>query len=213
LLPYLPTITDSPFFQNLSPSQRGFILGHANTASRRIIFDSRQEDANEKHDRVWRRWQSFCTKGGLANNPYLLDVCDSNRELFLPSFLSLYRQASWDGEGKLTGHHQKPVVAGTVRDAASYLALAFRKCHRTSPLHIAGSNNMLANIRALFKAYDNVYPAPQCQKAITPKLLQKLFNSSGAETPKLQDTAPAVAADPVIRAFLCQASLQIHNHS
>jgi hypothetical protein len=93
------------------------------------------------------------------------------------------------------------VVAGTVRDAASYLASAFRKRHRISPLHLAGSNNMLPNIRALFKAYDNVNPALKRQKAITPKLLRKLFDSSGAGTPKLCGTAPAVTADLVIGAF------------
>jgi hypothetical protein len=92
------------------------------------------------------------------------------------------------------------VVAGTVQDAASYLASAFRKRHRTSPLHLAGSNNMLPNIRALFKAYDNVDPTPKRQKAITPKLLRKLFDSSGAGTPELRDTAPAVTADLVIGA-------------
>jgi hypothetical protein len=137
----------------------------------------------------------------IADNPYLLDVCSSDHQLLLWSFLSLYRQASWNGKGKLTGNRQKPVVVGTVRDAASYLASAFRNRHQTSPLHLAGSNNMLPNIRALFKAYDNGDPAPKRQKAITPKLLRKLFDSSGAGTPKLRDTAPAVTADLVIGAF------------
>ncbi len=90
------------------------------------------------------------------------------------------------------------MVAGTVRDAASYLALGFVKHHRTSPLHITGSTNMLPNIHTLFKALDNVDPAPKQQKAIPPKLLEKLVDSSGARTAKLQDTAPAIAADLVI---------------
>jgi hypothetical protein len=93
------------------------------------------------------------------------------------------------------------VVAGTVRDAASYLASAFRKRNRTSPLHLEGSNNMLPSLRALFKAYDNVDPAPKRQKAITPKLLRKMYDSSGAGTIELRDTAPAVATDLVIGAF------------
>jgi hypothetical protein len=169
--------------------------------NRQIIFGSRQEDANENHDRVWRRWKSFCTKGGVADNSYLLDLCGRGQELLLRSFLSLYRQASWNAEGKLTGNRKKPVVAGTVRDAASYLASAFRKRNRTSPLHLEGSNNMLPSIRALFKAYNNVHPAPKRQKAVTPKLLQKMYESSGAGTIELRDTAPAVAADLVIGAF------------
>jgi hypothetical protein len=60
---------------------------------------------------------------------------------------------------------------------------------------------MLPNIRALFKAYDNIAPAPKRQKAMTPKLLRKLFDSSGAGTPELRDTAPAVTAYLVIGAF------------
>jgi hypothetical protein len=60
---------------------------------------------------------------------------------------------------------------------------------------------MIPNIRALFKAYDNVDPAPKRQKAITPKLLRKLFDSSGAGTPELWDTAPTVTADLDIGAF------------
>jgi hypothetical protein len=93
------------------------------------------------------------------------------------------------------------VVAGTVQDAASYLASTFWKRHRTSPLHLEGSNNMLQSIRALFKAYDNVDPAPKRQKAVTPRLLQKMFQSRGAGTIELRNTAPAVAANLVIVAF------------
>jgi hypothetical protein len=60
---------------------------------------------------------------------------------------------------------------------------------------------MLPSIGALFKAYDNVDPAPKQQKAVTPKLLQKMYGSSGARTIELRGTAPAVAADLVIGAF------------
>jgi hypothetical protein len=34
----------------------------------------------------------------------------------LQSFLSLYRQASWNAEGKLTGNRKNPVVAGTLSE-------------------------------------------------------------------------------------------------
>jgi hypothetical protein len=167
-----------------------------------ISFDSRQEDANEKHNQVWRGWKSYCNKGGIADDPYLLNLCDNDQELLVRSFLSLYRQATWDEKGKLTGNCKYPVVAGTVQDAASYLAVAFWKHHRTSPLHLEGSNNMLPSIRALFKAYANVNQAPRRQKAVTPiKLLQKMFESSGAGTMELRDTTSAIAADLVISAF------------
>ena len=55
-------------------------------------------------------------------------------------------------------------------------------------------------MKALFKAFDNVDPPTQRQKAITPRLLRKLFEASHHSS--LLDTAPAVVADIVLGAFL-----------
>jgi hypothetical protein len=54
-------------------------------------------------------------------------------------------------------------------------------------------------IKALFRAFENVDPPPSRQKAITPRLLRKLFEATSHAS--LQDTAPAVSADIIIGAF------------
>jgi hypothetical protein len=88
-----------------------------------------------------------------------------------------------------------------VRSAASSLAAAFRHHIQHSPFHVQGSPNMRPTLRALLRAYDNTDPAPQRQKAITPKLLRYLFQSTGLATDNLRDSAPAVMADITIAGF------------
>jgi hypothetical protein len=60
---------------------------------------------------------------------------------------------------------------------------------------------MRPTLRALLRAYDNADPAPKRQKAITPKLLRYLFQSTGLATDALRDSAPAVMADITIAGF------------
>ncbi len=99
------------------------------------------------------------------------------------------------------------MVGGTVRNAASSLATALRNNHQPSPLHHQGGTNLRPVFRALLRAYDNQDPAPNRQKAITPRLLCALFESSGADTVALMDSAPSVAADLVLGSFFfaCRA--------
>jgi hypothetical protein len=99
------------------------------------------------------------------------------------------------------------VVGGTVRNAASSLATAFRNDHRPSPLHHQSGTNLRPVFSALLRAYDNQDPAPNRQKAITPRLLRALFDSSGAQTIALRDSAPSVTADLVLGSyfFACRA--------
>jgi hypothetical protein len=54
-------------------------------------------------------------------------------------------------------------------------------------------------MKSLFKAFENMDPPTKQQKAITPKLLRKLLESS--QHSALLDTAPAVAADIVTGGF------------
>jgi hypothetical protein len=60
---------------------------------------------------------------------------------------------------------------------------------------------MRPTLRALLRAYDNADPAQKRQKAITPKLLRFLFQSTGLATNSLRDSAPAVMADITIAGF------------
>ena len=182
-------------------------MEHASTASRRIIFDGRQEAANKNQDRVWRRWGSFCSRGGLKTDPFLSSLRPDEQELFLRSFLGLYRTAQWSRDGKLAGSRSTPVVGSTVQNAASSLAAAFRNDNRPSPLHNQGGSHLRPVFRALIRAYDNQDPAPNRQKAITPRLLRAFYDSSGANTIALRDSAPSVTANLVLGSFFfaCRA--------
>jgi hypothetical protein len=70
------------------------------------------------------------------------------------------------------------MVAGTLRTAASHLAAAFRDHFQCSPFHIPNGTQLLPSLRALLRAYDNVDPAPNRQKAATPKLFRCLWKFS-----------------------------------
>jgi hypothetical protein len=152
-------------------------------------------------DRTWRRWLTFCESSGVGYDPFLTALPNQGKELLIKSFLSLYRTASWNVTGGLTGIRVTPVVSSTVRDAASSLAAAFRHHHELSPFHEQGRSNLLPVVRSLLKAYDNVDPPTNRQKAITPKLLRCMHASTGVDTPELRDTLPAATADLTIGAF------------
>jgi hypothetical protein len=123
----------------------------------------------------------------------------------------MYRHAAWDKHGRLTRCCCSPVVASTVRSAASSLASSFWHHIQHSPFHVLGSANMQPTLRALLRAYDNSDPAPKCQKAINPKLLRFLYNLTGLATITLCDSAPAVTADiPIAGFFFAMRSCVLH---
>jgi hypothetical protein len=60
---------------------------------------------------------------------------------------------------------------------------------------------MRSTLRALLRAYDNTDPTPIHQKAITPKLLRSLFQSTGLATDALLNSAPTLMTDITIAGF------------
>jgi hypothetical protein len=135
----------------------------------------------------------------MPHNPFLIALSDDAKLLLVRSFFGLYRSAKWSNAGRLEGRHPEPLVSNTLRAAASSLAASFRDNFQPSPLHLKNSQNLHPSIKALFRAFANIDPPPNRQKAATPRLLRKLFDASNH--PGLCDTAPAVVADIVIGAF------------
>ena len=147
-------------------------MGHASLANSSIIFY-----------RVWRRWIGFCTRAGDPDDPFLVVLFLDERELFVKAFLrQCYRTTAWTAAGCIAGVRSQPVVAGTIRQAASHLAASFRgNTMRDSPLHIKGGPNLGPFVvKSLFKAYENEDPQAYQQRAITPKLLRAIVTLSGA---------------------------------
>jgi hypothetical protein len=65
--------------------------------------------------------------------------------------------------------------ANSVHEAASLLAAAFWSNFEQSPLHVTNSDKLLPSLRSLLRAFDNLDPAPDQQKALTPSLLRQLI--------------------------------------
>jgi hypothetical protein len=146
---FLPT--QIPLDFTITTPQRNVIRDHASTASWQIIFDHRQEAANENQEHLWgTALNHFCSQSGLQTDPFLTALHSGEQELILRSFLGLYQMAKWSRDGKLAGSPSTPVVGGTVRTAASSLAAAFASSlavafwsnHRPSPFHHQGGTNL-----------------------------------------------------------------------
>jgi hypothetical protein len=56
-------------------------------------------------------------------------------------------------------------------------------------------------MHSLLMAFNNIDPPKKQQKAITPKLLRAMYQTSGASLPCTNDTAQATAADLAVMAF------------
>jgi hypothetical protein len=91
------------------------------------------------------------------------------------------------------------MVASTLRAAASHLAASFRGRFQQSPVHVKDGSKLWPTLRALLKAFDNVDPPPLRQKAITPRLLRRLFQLSHKR--RLRANEYDHAADLIIGAF------------
>jgi hypothetical protein len=61
----------------------------------KLSWIQKKEEAHEKRNQVWHRWILFCSKAGLDNNPFLLDLQPPETKLVIRTFPSLYRVAAW----------------------------------------------------------------------------------------------------------------------
>jgi len=159
-------------------------------------MDAVQESANENVDRVWRRWEYFCTTEIGILNPRLDDLSPDEIELILRAFFSRYRRAKFKPNGDFCGWRDRPLASTTIRGAAGALASAFRDRFRRSPLHLQDSKNYLPSLRRLFQAFDQLSPPPNRQRAVTPKLLRKLRHLRHDHDP-----AKTHAVDLIVGAF------------
>ena len=73
---------------------------------------------------------------------------------------------------------------------------------KLSPIHLEGSAQQLhLSARALFQAFDNVDPATKRQQAITPKLLQGMYQLVGVGIEAIHASLLAVTAEIAVAAF------------
>jgi hypothetical protein len=176
-------------------------MGHSSAANRGIIFDSKQEGTHEDKDRAWRRWRGFCRASGNHADPFLTDLSPRERDVYAKSFVQCYRTADWTIGGDLKGIRQRYLATSTLRTATGHVASTFRDNFKPSPFHVEGSTNLRHQINELCRSYENVDPAPDKQKAITPKLLRSMFKLAGIGLPQFHDQTFAVITELAILGF------------
>jgi hypothetical protein len=108
-------------------------------------------------------------------DPLLVDLSCNEQELVLRAFLVCLRVSDFTAAGQVCGVRKKPMVATTLRGATSTLAAAFRDRIESSPLHLKDGIRLVPAVRALLRAFGNISPPEQRQKAVTLKLLRKLW--------------------------------------
>jgi hypothetical protein len=165
--PLLPP-TDTGKLQKLSASSKHITLGHSRPANHGIIFDSKQEASHENHDRAWQRWIGFCTKAGLASDPFVTQLHPEERTLICKAFLACVQSSKWSTKGDFSGSSKQPVLVGTVRETACHWATGFWRHHQPIPMHGTGSANYHTMISKLFQAYNNIDPLPRNKKPSPP---------------------------------------------
>jgi hypothetical protein len=106
------------------------------------------------------------------------------------------------------------MVTGSVRQAASHLAKAFRDHLQSSPVHLPGSAQFRPSTHFIFSTFANADPAPKRQGAITPKLLRAMHTLAGLEFRETHDSPAAAAADLAILGFfaICHALVRECHH-
>jgi hypothetical protein len=82
-----------------------------------------------------------------------------------------------------------------------HLAASFRRYFKQSPVHIEGSSQLLPTVRFLLRAFDNMDPPPERQKAITPKFLRKFFQLLSTTQDHGSPSTLAHTSDLVLGAF------------
>jgi len=144
--------------------------------------DSKQEDAWEKRDRSWRRWEEFLKKVGVRGAPSLDSISVGGRRILAKCFIVLHRTGRFNKEGRYVGERPKPMVAATIRDAIGNVASSFRANDRPSPFHYeartSSGQGLRKEVKELLAAFENIDPPPNRQKAVTPGLLEDMMTLS-----------------------------------
>ena len=138
-------------------------------------MDAQQEQANEKSDRTWRRWEAFCQNQLPSSNSLLDGVPSRERIYFVRTFLGVLRDGNFHLDGTFLRFNPKGMAGSTVRVAASHLSSSFRMRGRCCPMHSETDQKVrLEEFSKLFRAFDRISKPVKQQKALTPKFLRAL---------------------------------------
>ena len=163
------------------------------------MLASRTEASNERSDRTWRRWSSFCQRQCQGLSPILSGVPTNDSTLLFKGFFELLRAGRFKVSGEFRGLREKPVVGSTLRSARGDLSAAFKRRILWSPLHLPTNQDaLLPELELQFRAFDNEDPPAHQQKAISPKFL-RILGLIGSH--RIQNSATDQAVDLLIGGY------------
>ena len=163
------------------------------------MLDSRTEASNERCDRTWRRWNSFCQRQCEGLSPLLSGVPTRDSTLLFKGFFEMLRAGRFKVSGEFQGLRKRPVVGSTLRGARGDLSSAFKRRIGWNPLHLPTNQAaLLPELDLQFRAFDNKDPPAQQQKTIFPKFL-RILGLIGSN--RIQNSATDQAIDLLIGGY------------
>ena len=128
---------------------------------------------------LWRKWESFLTTIGLANDPFLKRFDAHHQTRLLCCFASTSQKNGPDLQS-ISGQARATVQEGSIRAALDALASTYWENELLSPTYDnAGHLNYL--LRCQLKGFKNSDPSPTPQKAVSPTVIRAI--ASGTNTP------------------------------
>ena len=179
-LTYPFTFTDSEDFPTLSSSKTDYCLDLLHRGVYDRIWYGKTEASFQKYDRTWGRWLEHLKFLGIDNDPFMDNIkYPRTKAALVELFLLRMRLAEF------TANRNEELRGNTIREALGQLVEGLRTDGRESPCHIAvGHNSKLRpEIDILLKAWTNIDPPVQRQKAVTPKHLIFMYKTAHKKDP------------------------------
>ena len=123
-------------------------------------------------------------------------------DLFLRTFLEMYRESNFSTAGSAIRKRRVLMVSGTIVEAAAHtLVKTMWDNYRKRPFHYSESSSksgFSASLQDLIKAMISISPSTKSQKAITPAFLRCMAQYT---SPRLENSAEDHMADLIIGTF------------
>ena len=131
-----------------------------------------EESSHNDKTRTWERFIAWLETVGIHDDPFLTGFTRTQKVRMVGAFAVSLRRGEHSHP-----RHTNPLVAGTVSKALSNLAMTFQDNDHADPRHNRDgkTDRFITSILRSFRRHD---PKEKAQKAVTPQLLQHLYNRS-----------------------------------
>jgi hypothetical protein len=160
-------------------SGRDRLLALVDTADQTRILHSTNEDALEKGDRAWRRWNEFLASIDITDNTFLSGYAPPRRTFIATAFAQALRQGDFARAYRTKSNNTTTFCARTVQASVSRVAAEFGRHGQPSPFHQHNLPHLFHHtIYSLFRAWQKLDPPPRRQETINPNHLLYIHHSA-----------------------------------